>query len=247
MKDTGSEGTQSVLEVRHLLPVLIYKAKDMDAQEILSQLIFGKITVSQALQLTRLYYSDLISDKSLKWIENECDGYKNSLHLPDYRLLDCSLAVEVYDGCGNKQEYPLDTSHIVSYLEAGGYGIATPNKMRITQNLESLEHGDGGCVDSDTINMYLNDTLRDMILKCYSFPPITRFGRIIQESHSAYVQILISKVKSKLIDILQNEVLKNRVSLTKEVGRSVSEKKKIFISYSWDSEAHKLWVHKLAE
>lgn len=139
----------------------------MDVKSFLSKLILGEITVSQALMLTKLLYSSFVSESSLKWINRECDGYESALLIPDYRLLDCILSIEIYDVLGNLQEFLLDTSHIVSYLEAGGHGKSAPNKMRITQNIESLEQGNNN--NLDIVNMYLDDSLKKELLKMVLF------------------------------------------------------------------------------
>lgn len=217
----------------------------MDVKSLLSKLILGEITVSQALMLTKSFYSSSVSENSLKWINRECDGYESALLIPDYRLLDCTLSIEIYDVFGNLQEFPLDTSHIVSYLEAGGHGKSAPNKMRITQNIESLEQGNNN--NLDIVNMYLDDSLKKELLKWYLFPEGTRFGKLIQKTHAEYINGIVSKVKVKLIDILQTEVLTIMETTSAKLQSLPPNRKKIFISYSWEDDAHNKWVHELAD
>lgn len=217
----------------------------MDVKSLISKLILGEISVSQALMLTKSFYSSSVSESSLKWINRECDGYESALLIPEYRLLDCTLSIEIYDVFGNLQEYPLDTSHIVSYLEDGGYGKSSPNKMRITQNIESLEQGNNN--NFDIVNMYLDDSLKKELLKWYIFPKDTRFGKLIQKTHSEYIKGIISKVKVKLISILQTEVLTIMETTAPKSQSLILSRKKIFISYSWEDDAHNKWVHELAD
>lgn len=40
----------------------------MKVDELIKQLIFGKITISQALQLSRIEYVKKITEESLNWI-----------------------------------------------------------------------------------------------------------------------------------------------------------------------------------
>lgn len=40
----------------------------MKVDELINQLIFGKITISQALQLSRIEYVKKITEESLNWI-----------------------------------------------------------------------------------------------------------------------------------------------------------------------------------
>lgn len=137
----------------------------MEAKEIISELILGKITVSQALQLTLLYYETFLSKESKAWITDEINGYKNLSFVPEYRLLDCTLKLEVYDTFSNLHLETLDTSNINSYLEKDGYESYSPNKMRISQNIESIEKTQAK--ESSNISMCLNDGLKRMVLDCY--------------------------------------------------------------------------------
>lgn len=213
----------------------------MEAKEIISELILGKITVSQALQLTLLYYETFLSKESKEWITDEINGYKNSSLVPEYRQLDCILKIEVYDAFSNCHIKTLDTSNINSFLEKGGYGASSPNKMRISQNIESIEKT--LAKESSNISLCLNDGLKKMVLDCYKYSPNLRFGRLYQECPSEYINVVIAKVKAKLLSVLQNEVLKNEAKLVSVK----TAKKKLFISYSWEDKEHKAWVHKLAD
>lgn len=217
----------------------------MNADDILLKMILNQITVSQALQLTKLHCSQCLSKESIHWIDREIDGYENVMFLPNYRLLECDLYIEVYDALGNKTVQRLDTTYISNYLKEGGYESTSPNKMRITQGIESLEKNDNK--EFGNIKMYLDDNLKKMILSWYNFPLNTRFGKIFQESDIEYVKVLLAKVKSQLISILQYLVTSDS-SISKNVESNQSIiKKKIFISYGWEDEQHNAWVHNLAK
>lgn len=114
----------------------------MDCKEFLYKIIKGEFPVSHSLQLALLYYGKYLSLESLQWIKNEINGYNNSMQVPDYRLLDCILKVEVYSAFSRFETQTLDTSHINSFLEEQGVAESSPNKMRITQNIESIEKWD---------------------------------------------------------------------------------------------------------
>lgn len=215
----------------------------MDVKDLLSQLILGKLTVSQGLQLSLLYYGDCLSEKSKLWMSEELNGYDNSMEVPDYRQVDCDLILEVYNAFGELQLQTLDTFHINSFLENGGITNSSPNKMRISQGLESIEkteHDEAGF-----INMQLNDNMKNMLLEFYKYPLYARFGGLYQKCSAAYLNILIARVKNRLVKILQQEVLP-KYSTPKSQALKIA-RKKIFISYSWDNDEHKEWVHKLAQ
>ena len=133
----------------------------------------------------------------------------------------------MYDAFSNCHIKTLDTSNINSFLEKGGYGASSPNKMRISQNIESIEKTQAK--ESSNISMCLNDGLKRMVLDWYRYSPNLRFGRLYQECPSEYINVVIAKVKAKLLSILQSEVLKNVV---KHVSGKTA-KKQIFISYSF--------------
>lgn len=218
----------------------------MNANDILSQLILNQITISQALLLTKSYCLQYLSVESNVWIDHEIRGYDNAMQIPAYRLLECDLYIEVFNALGNMTIQRLDTTHISAYLRDGGYESSSPEKMHVTQGLESLE--ELSKKGSGSLNMYLNEGLKNMILQWYNFPKHTRFGRIYQESDIAYVKNLISKVKMHLIDILQKITsMENSYTSNEDTNQPISNKKKIFISYGWEDEQHNSWVHSLAD
>lgn len=59
----------------------------MKIEELINQIILDKVTLSQALQLTKVSYAHLLSDETLIWIKKECEGYPNPTNLPEYRLI----------------------------------------------------------------------------------------------------------------------------------------------------------------
>lgn len=218
----------------------------MNANDIQTQLILNQITVTQAMLLTKLHCTKNLSEESIRWIDYEIKGYDNGMQLPDYRLLDCDLFIEVYNGFGNKSIQRLDTSNISAYLKEGGYESSSPDIMHIMQGLEYLE--EISMKETGNLKLYLNDGLKNMILQWYDFPAYARFGRIYQESNIAYVKELLTKVKSHLMDVLQKvSTIESSNLLDKETNQPNSEKKKLFISYGWEDEQHNLWVHNLAD
>lgn len=215
----------------------------MDCKEFLYKIIKGEISISQSLQLALLYYSKYLSLESQQWIKNEINGYNNSTQLPDYRLLDCILKVEVYSPFSRLETQTLDTSHINSFLEDQGVSESSPNKMRITQNIESIEKME--FEKNGKISMILNDGLKKMILDFYKYPSYAKFGDLYQQCSSEYIPNILVNVKNKLLEILRNEVLQKETEEFSNVCRLA--KKKIFISYSWDNAEHKVWVQNLAK
>ena len=139
----------------------------MNANDILSQLILNQITISQALLLTKSYCLQYLSVESNVWIDHEIRGYDNAMQIPAYRLLECDLYIEVFNALGNMTIQRLDTTHISAYLRDEGYESSSPEKMHVTQGLESLE--ELSKEGSGSLNMYLNEGLKNRILQWYNF------------------------------------------------------------------------------
>lgn len=216
----------------------------MTANDILSKLILKNISISQALMLTKFNCLNVISEESMTWIDQEISGYDNSLQIPDYRLLTCDLYIEVLDAFDNLTVKRLETTYISAYLQKGGYEKSSPDKMHVSQGIESLEALSKN--ESGNIKMYLDEGLKNQILKWYIFPKYSRFGRIYQESNIAYVMNLLTNVKSKLIKILQGVSSIESNVIIREDNQLLSSKIQLFISYSWEDEQHQSWVHSFA-
>lgn len=111
----------------------------MEVQDFIQRLILEQISVSQALLLTKVNYASLLSKEALNWISSECEGYKDGLTLPEYRLLHCEVVVDITQNWGAPSSEVLDTTKINSYLQENDILNSSPNLMRISQNLESIE------------------------------------------------------------------------------------------------------------
>lgn len=219
----------------------------MKVQDLIQKLILEEISVSQALMLTKVNYASVLSQKTLDWITFECEGYKDGLTLPEYRLLNCDVVVDITQNWGAPSSEVLDTTKINSYLQDNGIINSSPNLMRISQNLESIEKSVAR--NSGMIKMILPFGMKEMLLKWYMYPAYCHITEMYQQCPDGLLRNIIPIVRNRLVGILQNEVL-NHQDLTSNttVGSfEKGEKKQIFISYGWDNDEHKSWVHALAD
>lgn len=218
----------------------------MKADELIHQLILGSITISQALQLSRIEFSKELAEESLNWINNECEGYSNPLELPNYRMPDCVVKVRMQMPFVGVKDELLDLTVINKWLMDAGQGNASPKIMRISQDIESLEKISN--TKSNKLLAVLPKEMADMILRCFSYPSDIVIERIYQECSIESIRIIFSEVKNRLINILQTEVVASHMNGINEIPSASSDKDKktIFISYGWEDCEHKKWVYKLA-
>lgn len=213
----------------------------MTAHELLQKLILGELTISQGLALTKVLYKDILTEESYQWICNELEHYDDPKQLPDYRILDCNIIVVICGPYIGKRSELLDTSCFNKYLD-DSEPYASPNKMLIQQNLESLEQSIQ--TDASTVQMELGRGQIDLLMQYYSYPSGCRIERMYQECRIELVRNIIPCVRNRLVNILQTEVLPRSQSQIDTGGQG---KKTVFISYGWDDEEHCKWVRLLAD
>lgn len=99
------------------------------------------------------------------------------------------------------------------------------------------------------IKMILPFGMKEMLLKWYSYPAYCHITEMYQQCPDALLRNIIPIVRNKLVNILHDEVLKHKDSTTSTTIDSSEKrnKKQIFISYGWDNDEHKSWVHTLAD
>ena len=221
----------------------------MTCKDIYVQLVKNEIRLSEALALT-LIETPLTEDES-KWISSEISGYDQKQDLPEYRQFPCKIKARVLS----------HQSGEISDIELSGGGLDNLNeflmrnfrlsiyKLYLTQGIEWVENQALGHKDGNLVMMFEAGPAEELKQSLASDAAIYNFS--VQEVfqtvsvHSAHN--LINVVKNKLLTILKN-YLKTQQNEPHEYREGVRlGRKRIFISYCWESEEHKKWVHKLAE
>lgn len=207
----------------------------MNLQE---QLIAGDITISQALYLLRSKYSDQLDDKFLEWLNQECDGYSDATKLPEYRNVDCLVYAKYYDGLGNLHDEEVDVSEVDSFLRKNGAEKALASKMRLTQNIESLELS----VDKNKggyLIMQFPPGMNKMFAQWYHCPAGCN-------NLSFYQQCPVEQGANLLITVKNRLMNKLRTMKTDEANAEIVEGEKkplVFVSHaSKDKAILKLFV-----
>ena len=216
----------------------------MAPNELIQKLIFGEIKVSQSMMLSKVLFKENLTEASYKWICDELDNYDNPELMPDYRIVDCSLKVIVYNPFVGTKVETLDTKAFIKLLKGKRERYASPNKMLVRQGIESLEDYLSNAPAGASVEMELNHGQVDLLMKYYTVQPGYRVERMYQECSIEQIKLIVSSVKNRLITILQEEVLPSFISPKDSSG--TKRRKRVFISYGWDDIQHQEWVKFLA-
>ena len=212
----------------------------MAINDLIRKLILGEISLSQGLMLAKVTFKGALSKESYAWICNELDHYEDAASMPEYRIVDCDIKVLVNVPYYGTRIEELDTSVINRHLEGNDKPYASPNKMLIRQGIESIEQSLPQA--GHTVDMEMLQGQVDLLMRYYTIPPGCRILKMYQECRVEQIQNIIPCVRNKLISILEG------VTSTLE-GTPLEEttkQKRVFISYGWDDDEHRSWVHSLA-
>lgn len=209
----------------------------MTVEDLIQKLILGEIKVSQGMMLAKVFYKDSLSEETYSWLCHELDHYDKPSILPEYRIINCTIKALIHIPFVGSKVETLDTSPFDRLMDKGNKPYGSPSKMLIMQSLESieqvLEKGDGN------VEMMLSVEQVDLLMKYYHYPSDCHIEKVYQECPFAYLNDILPSVRNKLISVLQTEVKRN--------NGSGPDKKKVFISYGWDNDAHISWVRRLAK
>ena len=212
----------------------------MSANEILDKLIGGQIKLSQALLYTKVLMADSTCSAQVTWVRNECDGYESRLDVPEYRRIPCQLYAHSSVAFVGEHTKPADAYGLDEvYQKECGLSLYT---MYVTEGVESLEEFMNGSTDG-TVSMSLPDNLNKAFRESNTNPSVAIL-QVYQQAPISYITGLLTSVKNELINILMplaKEEMQGRMH--EENNLMVSgEYKSVFISYSYDSHDHEMWV-----
>lgn len=214
----------------------------MTVNELIQKLILGEITLSQGLMLAKVLFKDMLTEESYQWMCKELDHYEDAATMPEYRVVDCEVKVQIMVPYMGIKVETLDTSFINNQLDGTDKPYASPNKMLIRQGIESIEQSlEKAGVYAE---MPLTRQQTNLIMQFYHYAQGCSIEKAYQETRIENIANIIPSVRNQLISILQNQVM----NAPGKAGACIEpQKKMIFISYGWEDESHKSWVHGLAE
>lgn len=214
----------------------------MNVEELIQKLIFGELKLSQGLMLTKVLYKNKLTEESYQWICKELDHYEDAATMPEYRVVDCEVKVQIMVPFMGIKVETLDTSFINKQLDETDKPYASPNKMLIRQGIESLEQS---LEKAGTYaEMPLSQQQTNLIMQFYNYAQGCSIEKVYQECRIENIASIIPSVRNQLITILRNEVMKGQSEANTDKS---TPKKMVFISYGWEDESHQNWVHSLAE
>ena len=214
----------------------------MTVNELIQKLILGEIKLSQGLMLAKVLFKDMLTEESIQWICKELDHYEDASTMPEYRILDCEVKVQIMVPHMGVKVETLDTSFINNQLDETVKPYASPNKMLIRQGIESIEQSlekTGAYAELPLTRQQTNQ-----IMQFYRYAQGCSIEKAYQETRIENIANIIPSVRNQQITVMQNEVM---MAHGKAGVGIESKKKKVFISYGWEDESHKSWVHNLAE
>lgn len=163
-------------------------------RELIEDLTFDKITLSQGLTRSKIIAYKINNSIFKEWLESEISGYKKK-ELPDYRVIRCEVYAEVFNQFHGKRTVILDATNLND--KSDNYSFY---KMRVTQSIGTLELG----MENDGNNQYgyeyfpqeFTNLIKPMIP---DGEEITAIKRRIQLSE---IQYILEQTKQKLLDTL---------------------------------------------
>ena len=220
----------------------------MNVKEIYLKLVKDEIKVSEALAFTQIFVS--LSDKDADWVRSEISGYTDKSQLPEYRQLPCKVKarainnytndygdIELHGGGLDKLDYWLKQNLGLSIY-----------KLYVTQGLEWIEKQIANHVEGNIIMLFEGGPAQELKQSLSREAERGNFTvkDVFQSADVYYAKNLLQVVKIKLLDIL-NETIRHTITPNGQTTiKNMPFRKVVFISYSWESEEHIEWVHKLA-
>ncbi|MGJ8761926.1 MAG: hypothetical protein ACSHXA_15380 [Polaribacter sp.] len=166
-------------------------------KELITDLTYDKISLSQALNRAKLIAYDLQNTDFKNWISKEINGYINEKDkLPEYRIIQCDIFGTIENPFIGKRQVPIDASSINEDLELD-HNI---NEMRVLQSVSTIEKS---LSQTENEGAYGYDdfpiTTVKIFQKICNQPDLTAIKRRIQFSQLNHI---INLTKHKLIDTL---------------------------------------------
>ena len=175
-------------------------------KNLIEDITFDKITLSQALTRAKIIAYKIDNSQFKEWLSSEINGYTDNHNLPQYRIISCDVFAEVFNPFRGQYTIPFDVSNLENDLktEVSFY------KMYARQSIPTLEEGikrdEGQDFGYEYLPVGLVQILKSMVVDGGS--SITAVKRRIYLSE---IKHIISTTKQKLLDTLLelNDVFPN--------------------------------------
>ena len=164
-------------------------------KQLIEDLTFEKITLSQALTRAKIIAYKIKNDDFKDWLIGEISGGYEGRELPSYRVITCEIEAKVSVPFQGTRIVPMDVTELKDF--AGKYSF---NEMRMTQSIGTIELGQsqsgGSSYGFDYFPMELTNQFKKMTTGGSS---IISIRRKVQLSELDYI---LEQTKQKLLDTL---------------------------------------------
>lgn len=166
-------------------------------KELIKDLTYDKISLSQALSRAKLIAYDIQNTDFKNWISREINGYNSGKDkLPEYRVIQCDLFGIIENPFIGKKQVPMDASSLNKELDLK-HSIY---EMRVLQSISTIELSLTQTENGDHYGYdYFPLTTVKMFQEICNQPDLTAVRRRIQFSQLNHI---LNLTKQKLIDTL---------------------------------------------
>ena len=163
-------------------------------KELITELAYDKITLSQALTRAKLIAYKIDNEDFRLWIDNELNGYSGHNLLPSYRVISCELQAVMNIPFEGLRTMPMDATSLDKMFE-DGFSLY---KMDVVQSISTLEES---IQKADGITGYENlpQGLVQKFREITNEPQLVEIHRVMQFSQLNHI---LNLTKQKLIDTL---------------------------------------------
>lgn len=164
-------------------------------KQLIEDLTFNKITLSQALTRAKIIAYKINNNDFKEWLIGEISGGFKGRELPKYRIIPCDVFAEVSIPFQGIKTIPMDLSSVENL--AGDYSF---NEMRITQSIGTLELGQNQSGNNQYgYDYFPMDLTNQLKILTDDGDNITAIKRRIQLSQIDYI---LEQTKQRLLDTL---------------------------------------------
>mgnify|MGYP003633701964 CR=1 FL=1 len=109
-------------------------------KDLINEIIYDKLTLSQALNRAKLIAFELNNLDLIKWLQKELNGYTKNDILPNHRVISCEV-VAIVNNFGQKEELPFDLTSLGEDLYKQIYKMKILSSVSIIESLLTKSSG----------------------------------------------------------------------------------------------------------
>lgn len=167
-------------------------------EDLIKDLAYDTISLSQGLTRTKLLQSKLKIDELKNWLTNELNGYSNQKNVPDYRIVNVKIVGHFVGPFGKEwRNVPLMLDELGKSLDINFYEHAETGSIKAIEDAVSQVTGE------DTLMIPLPQGLVNQLAELYKKNDPNAYlisaGKIVLPSE---FRNIVDQTKQRLLDIL---------------------------------------------